>query len=285
MSIETETNQETPVQEAETVEVAPQDATPVAEVQQDVADEAAFAAGFTGEEPEAAQPEPPKEEEPPEPQTVSLTAEELADLKAKAAEIDKLKEREQRIYGTLGSLKQSIDQLRNQPRPSATAVQLTKEKFAKLSTMFPEMAELLAEDLNGVLTGAGSQPVDTAQFEQTFDTKLNEKLQQQQQQFEAKVLSVMHPDWKPVVPSDEFQKWKQSLPQETQAELDTSWDAEFIGSKLSEFKDWKSKAVQGQAQKRSRLEAAITPKGGAQAPVKTLDDAFLQGFKEAKGIA
>lgn len=290
MSIETETNQETPVQEEATVEVAPQDATPVAEVEQDVAAEAAFAAGFTGEEskPEAAQAEPLKEEEPqpePEPQTVTLTAEELADLKAKAAEIDKLKEREQRIYGTLGSLKQSIDQLRNQPRPSATAVQLTKEKFAKLGQMFPEMAELLAEDLNGVLTGAGATPVDPAQFEQVVESKLNERLQQSQQamqqQFEAKVLTVMHPDWRQVVPSEEFQKWKQSLPEETKAELDNSWDAEFIGSKLTEFKDWKSKATQGQQAKQRRLEAAITPKGGAQAPVPTVEDAFIQGFLKA----
>lgn len=285
MSIETETHQETPVQEAETVEVAPQDA-PVAEEQQDVAAEAAFAAGFTGHEAEAAQPEPPKQEEPePEPQTVSLTADELADLKAKAAEIDKLKEREQRIYGTLGSLKQSIDQLRSQPRPSATAVQVTKEKFAKLSTMFPEMAELLAEDLNGVLAGAGASPVDPSQFEQALDTKLNERLYQSQQamqqQFEAKVLSVMHPDWRQTVATPEFEKWKQALPEQTRVQLDNSWDAEFIGSKLTEFKDWKSKATQGQAQKRSRLEAAITPKGSPNAPVKTVDDAFLEGFKNA----
>ena len=280
MSIETETNQETQVQEAQTVEAAPQDA-PDAPEQQDVAAESAFAAGFTGHEAEAAQPEPPKEDEP-APQTVTLTAEELADLKAKAAEIDKLKERESRIYGTLGSLKQSIDQLRNQPRPSATAVQLTKEKFAKLSTMFPEMAELLAEDLNGVLAGAGASPVDAAQFEQTIDAKLNERLQQSQQvmqqQFEAKVLTVMHPDWRQTVASQEFEKWKQSLPEETRTQLEGSWDAEFIGSKLTEFKDWKSKAVQGQQAKQRRLEAAITPKGGAQAPVPTVEDAFIQGF-------
>ena len=281
MSIETETNQETEIQQEQAIEVAPQDDAPAAELAQDESQDAgdeAFAAGFSGEEAKPiAEPEPDPEE-----QSIQDFLKEFEELKAKAAEIDKLKEREQRIYGTLGSLKQSIDQLRSQPRPSATAVQVTKEKFAKLGQMFPEMAELLAEDLNGVLTGVGATPADPSQFEQTFDSKLTERLQQSQQamqqQFEAKVLTVMHPDWRQVVPSPEFQQWKQSLPEETRAELDTSWDAEFIGSKLNEFKDWKSKATQGQQAKQRRLEAAITPKGGAQAPVPTVEDAFIQGF-------
>lgn len=279
MSTEAQQEQNTPEVEnpvAEQVETPEVETTEVAAPESD----AAFEAGFSGIE------EEPKPEPEPEPQKLqTITEDQLKELLAKAAEVDKLKEREQRINGTLGSLKQSIDQLRNQPRPTATAIQVTKEKFAKLSQMFPEMAEALASDLNGVLMGAGSAPVDPAQFEQVVESKLNERLQQSQQamqqQFESKVLTVMHPDWRQVVPSPEFQQWKQSLPPEVVQELDNSWDAEFIGSKLSEFKDWKSKAVQGQAQKKSRLEAAITPRGGPIAPAKTLDDAFLEGFKSA----
>ena len=273
MSIEAEQQQDA----TEVVETVVDEAAPNTDAPTEAPDaEAAFAAGFSNEEPVK---EPPAE---PAPQTVVLTAEELADLKAKAAEIDKLKEREQRIYGTLGSLKQSIDQLRNQPRPSATAVQVTKANLSKLSEMFPEMADALAQDLNGVLhTGS----VDPAQFEQAVENRLNERLQQTQQMFETKVLSVVHPDWRQIVPSEDFQRWKQNLPEEVRTELDNSWDAEFIGSKLSEFKDWKGKATQGQQAKQRRLEAAITPRGNAQMPAPTEDDAFLMGFKKARGLA
>jgi hypothetical protein len=280
MSTEALQEQNTPEVENPVAEQVDTPEVETTEVAAPVSD-AAFEAGFSGVE-ETPEPEP-------EPQKFSsITEDQLKELLAKAAEVDKLKEREQRINGTLGSLKQSIDALRNQPKPTATQVQLTKEAFKKTASVFPEIAEMLAEDLNGVLTARGASPVDPSQFAQV-ENKFNERLQQSQQamqqQFESKVLTVMHPDWKQVVPSPEFQQWKQTLPQEVLQELDNSWDAEFIGFKLNEFKDWKSKAVQGQAQKKSRLEAAITPRGGPIAPTKTIDDAFIQGFKEAKGVA
>ena len=67
-------------------------------------------------------------------------------------------------------------------------------------------------------------------------------------------------------------------------ELDSSWSAEFIGEKLTQFKDWKNKLATSQQQKRNRLEQAITPKSAASPPAMTDDDAFIRGFKEARGI-
>jgi hypothetical protein len=249
--------------------------------------DAAFEKGFN-EEPSIAvstekEPEPTPEIEIPEIRFAGYTESELKELLSKASEVDKLKEREAKVFGALGSLKQSIDQIRNQPRPSATVLQVTKEKLAKLSAAFPEMAEMLADDLSGVLTGGSS--VDPNQVSEMVETKLSQRLQQSeqvmQQTFEAKVLSVMHPDWRQVAASEDFVKWRKALPREADEALDRSWDAEFIGSAIKEFKDWKSKAVQGQQAKRSRLEAAITPKGGPAAPVKTVEDAFYEGFKNA----
>lgn len=249
-------------------------------------DDDAFMAGFNqanGIEPEAKENKP--EPEPESKQLIAgMTEDQLKELLEKAAEVDKLREQQAKVFGSLGSLKQSIDQLRNQPRPTATAVQVTKEKLKRLSETFPEMAEMIAEDLNGVLAGGAPASVDPAQFEELVEQKLSTKLQQTQQQFEARVLSVMHPDWKTVVPSPEFNQWKQSLPEEVREELDSSWDAEFIGSKLSEFKDWKSKTAASQQAKQRRLEAAIAPRGSAQPPAQSDDDAFIAGFKQARGI-
>jgi hypothetical protein len=148
--------------------------------------------------------------------------------------------------------------------------------------MFPEMAEALASDLSGVLQG-GSAP-DTTAVEQV-EQKLSLQLQATQMKMESKVLSVMHPDWKEVASTPEFDQWRKSLSDEAQQILETTWDAEVIGSALSSYKDWKSKAVQGQQAKQRRLQAAITPRGSAQAPVTTEDDAFLMGFKKARGLA
>ena len=281
--------------ETQVTEVSQDEQTQVEQVQEQAqeeqaaapSDDAAFEAGFhaaQGTEPPA---QAPKQEEPepePKPSMATITEEELNDLRARAAEVDKLKEQQAKVFGSLGSLKQSLDALRNQLRPTATQVQITKDKLARLSQSFPEMAEMIAEDLNGVLSGAGAASVDTSQFEQNIETKINERLQQAQQQFEAKVLGVMHPDWRQVVPSQEFQQWKETLPEDVREELNNSWDAEFIGSKLTEFKGWKNKLAESQKTKQRRLESAITPKGAAAAPAITDEDAFYAGFKEARGM-
>jgi hypothetical protein len=267
----TEAEQTTPeveeLVEQEAVELPQEEAAPESD--------AAFEAGFSGEEPKEPEPEPPK--------LANLTDEQLTELLAKAAEVDKLREQQSKVFGSLGSLKQSIDALRNQPRPTATAVQVTKANLSKLSEMFPEMAEALASDLSGVLQG-GSAPDSTA-MEQQLEQKFNQQLQATQMKFEKKVLTAMHPDWQEVVSSTEFSQWRDTLSDEAKQQLETTWDAEIVGSALSSYKDWKSKAVQGQQAKQRRLQAAITPRGSAQAPVTTEDDAFLMGFKKARGIA
>jgi hypothetical protein len=67
--------------------------------------------------------------------------------------------------------------------------------------------------------------------------------------------------------------------------LDNGWDAFSIGERLTAFKEWKSKAAQTKVSNQRRLEAAVTPRSTARsAPVVTEDDAFLQGFNQARGI-
>lgn len=251
-------------------------------------DDAAFEAGFNaanGIEAEAsAEPEPTPE---PEPQAKALiagmTEEQVKELLQKAAEVDKLREAQSKVFGTLGAMRQAIEALRQQPQPTPAAVQMTKDKLKRLSEMFPEMAEMLAEDLSGVLT-APVAAIDPSQFEQAVQAKLDEQLSAQQRKFEAKVLSAMHPDWRQIVPSPEFAQWRSTLDPEVAAALDDSWDAEFIGAKLSEFKTWKNQQAKSQQLKVKRLEAAVTPKGSPKPPAMTDDDAFIAGFKSARGL-
>lgn len=246
-----------------------------------VADDAAFEAGFKAAQ--GIEPEPETEPEPPAKELIAgMTEDEVKALLQKAAEVDKLREAQSKVFGTLGALRQTIDALRNQPAPTAAALQLTKDKLKRLGESFPELAEMLAEDLSGALT---VQSIDPSAFERVVESKLHERLNAQQQVFETKLLSAMHPDWRHVASSPEFAQWKSGLDPETTAQLDSSWDAVFIGSKLTEFKNWKAQQAKSQLSKTKRLEAAVAPKGAAKPPVLTDEDAFIAGFKSARGVS
>ena len=132
------------VEESTTSEAVEQAAAPEA-----TADDAAFQEGFDaarsgGELPP--EPEPPK-------LIAGFTEDQVKELLQKAAEVDQLKARESKMFGTLGSLKQAIDAVRNQPQaPQGGPVRISGA-LKRLSAEFPEMAALLSEDLNEALQG------------------------------------------------------------------------------------------------------------------------------------
>lgn len=267
-----------------TAEEATTDQSTEAEAAPVESDDAAFLAGFnaaTGKEGET--PQPKQQPEPPAKELIAgMTEDQVKELLHKATEVDKLREQQSKVFGTLGAMRQAIEQLRQRPTPQA--VQVTQEKLKRLSEAFPEMAKLLAEDLSEALQGGvpATPGVDPLQFEQLVESKLQQRLEAEKRQLEAKVLSAMHPDWRQVAQSPDFQQWKSGLEPEVLAQLDQSWDAEFIGQKLSEFKAWKAKQAQSQQTKVKRLEAAVTPKSNPKPPVMTDDDAFMAGFNSVR---
>lgn len=283
MSLETEieitqevaaTEVENPV-EQETAEASPQD-------------DAAFLAGFKGvtdgtdDVEQSTEPEPEVAPEP-EPEPVKLiagyTEDELRDLLSKFQEVDRLKASEAKLFGTLGSMKQAIDAMRSQ-QPTATA-KYSKEGFKRLSAEFPEMAEMLAEDLSGFSLPQQQAGLDISAVQNV----INERIEVVKRDQETKLLGMVHKDWRHVVQEPEFQTWKGSLAPEAQDVLDNGWDAELIADGLTAFKEWKSKTAQSKVSKQSRLEAAVAPKTTARtAPVQTDDDAFSAGFNSVRGI-
>ncbi len=251
---------------------------PIENAEQDAApsqEDAAFLEGF-----EAAQ----GDESGPEPEPVKMfgkyTEAEAIALLDRVGEVDRLKEREQKMFGHLGSLKQQMDQMRSQPtQAGATRLDTT---LRRVSAEYPEMAEALREDLQEALQGGGSG-VDTASLERI----VTERLEVAGKVNEQKLLSVMHPDWRRIAPSQEFAQWKGTLaPNELQV-IDDSWDAISVGESLSRFKAWRTQtyqAAQAKQQRQSRLEAAVTPRGGQRpTPAQTETDAFFAGFKSVRG--
>jgi len=266
MSTEATTNEagEQPelVEEVAVEEAAPQD---------DAAFEAGFAAANGDEVIPPAEPEP----EPEPPKMFGYTEDQFKALFEKAQEVDRLKEREAKIFGTLGSLKQAIEARREQP--TATA-KFTKESLKRLYAEYPEMAEMLSQDLSEI-------SIPQSAFDPTaVESIVSKQVDQVGKTYETKLLTVMHPDWRNVVQTPEFDGWKETLAPKDREVLENGWDAISIGERITAFKEWKSKAAQKTVSNQRRLEAAVTPRTTARsAPVMTEDDAFLQGFNSARG--
>lgn len=283
---------------------------PAAESQESVAaQEAAFEAGFAsvrGDEPPtqeaapaesddkpAVQTEAQPKEATPEPAAVlaGMTEDQIKALLVKAGEVDGLKAetetRVRQVFGKLGELNSLVQQLQKS-RSESTGVKLDPSKLTRLNTEFPEMAQMLAADLAEALAAspAGQASVDPAQVDQLVSSRLSDLEEKLQHQMEMRWLSRTHKDWQSVVGSSDFRLWKDNvLAKDEAARLDESWDAEFIGGKLSEFKDWKEKSTRTATNKQKRLEAALTPQGaGASGPTAmTEEDAFLAGWKAVRG--
>ena len=250
-------------------------------------DDAAFEQGFSGVEAPAPAAEPEPEPEPapePEPQPepeFQLTPAQAKELYERS---QKFEQQVSKAFGTIGALKQQIDQLKAQP--SQVGFKLTADKLKRLHAEFPEMAAMLSEDLNEAMAASPAAPSAEPTIPREDQERLiNERLEQLSREKEQKILTIAHRDWPVVVQSPEFNAWKEKLPAEEREQLDNSWDAVFVADKISEFKDWKNKTVQTTAAKRTRLEAAITPRGNPQRPpAPSDDDAFVQGFNQGRGI-
>ena len=198
--------------------------------QHDAAEEAAFEAAFheqrqeldeshtdapepvAKETPEPAEPvakettepaEPPTEVETPKAVLAGLTEEQVTQALARVSQqqqtIDKL-------GGRIGQLMQQVEKLNSQPRTAADQKSFDL-KLEKLGENFPELAEMLREDLKGLAGApaqAGDQPPPQTFTAEDVNKIVTEKLtafqQQQERGLEVRMLSTAHPDWEQTHP-------------------------------------------------------------------------------------
>jgi hypothetical protein len=224
------------------------------------AEEADFAKAFNAErsnavlEPEVT-PEPEPEPETPEPAAAApetpapapvikpvlagLTEDQITAALARASQqqatIDKL-------GGRIGHLIQQVEQLKNTPRTVADQRSFDV-KLTKLSQAFPELAELLREDLQGLTPGeapvaAPAAPTFTAEdVDRIVTEKLTSFSQQQERGMEVRALGSVHPDWEQVIRTPQFALWRDNVIEDGAALMESE-SAQFISRKLTEFKDW-----------------------------------------------
>lgn len=278
------------------------------ELQQEAeAFEAGFAEASGAEVPPPAEPQPQPEPEPmPEPETepeegiipeFGLTPSAIRARLAKVDELDRMKQEmhqlaqhRDRQYGTIGELKQRVQQMQ-EGRTAQPTVRLTSESLKRLRGEYPELAELLAQDLSeAVAVGNTPAPagVDPQQIEQLVAKRTAEVERRAQDQTMKQVQQLLlardHPDWKEVAGSAEFSLWKANLDPRERTMLENSWDSSVIGSALTAYKGWRGKQAEKMVSKRNRLERAIQPNGVASNSDTAGEvDAFLAGFNAVRG--
>ena len=246
------------------------------------------------ETPPPAEGTPPTEAEPPKPVLAGLTEEQVTQALARVSQqqqtIDKL-------GGRIGQLMQQVEKLNNQPRTAADQKSFDL-KLEKLGEAFPELAEMLREDLKG-LSGtpaqAGDQPPQQTFTADDVNKIVTEKLtafqQQQERGLEVRMLSTAHPDWEQTIRTPQFALWRDNVIEDGK-ELMESENAAFISLRLTQFKDWvkattspvhQAPAATPQRQApNQRLANAVLPRGQAAQAAPgpaTEEDAFMAAFK------
>lgn len=281
------------------------------------AEDAAFAAAFNeqrgqSEEPavepvepavepavEPVEPVEPVAEQEPQAETpkavlAGLTEEQITQALARVSQqqmtIDKL-------GGRIGQLMQQVEKLKDQPRTAAEQRSFDL-KLEKLGQTFPELAEILREDLKSIsVAPVAEQPAQQTFTAEDVDRIVSEKLGtfkvQQERALEVKVLGSVHPDWEQVIRTPQFALWRDNVIADGK-ELMESENAAYISRKLTEFKDWVKATTSPTHQpaptpassttNKDRLRQAVMPVGAqvqSTGPV-TEEDAFAAAFAKER---
>jgi hypothetical protein len=247
----------------------------------EAAEEAAFEAGFEGNDVDLDEVAPPtvEETETPEqdaePEGTETAAEAAPPVTEPEPEflskqqfdevINGIKAEHQRtidkLFGKLGDVQHKLEQARKE------ASGISPKARERLFTEFPEFAEILFDGAKAPELTPDPAP---STMQMTAPPVSDEPLAADdpvklRQDYEKKLLKKDHNDWELVVTSVEFDTFKtKMLKPDEAAELDSSWDAELIGKRLTEFKTWHKAqlaAAQAEKDKQNRLTAAVTPQG------------------------
>lgn len=248
-------------------------------------EEAAFDAGFE-DDTTAAPTETPAEQQDTDTQQEASTApaapaapEYAQFTKAERDELMALREQAQKQFGTafgkIGGIERTLQQLN-----SGAQVEISQEDIDALKDDFPPLAAALEKVRNlRALPGGG---VDQEQLA----SLVAEKVSAVEQKFELRLLSKDHPDWQQVDKDPAFGAWVAAQPDEfkqTLAQASLSYDSAVVSNAMTMFKQSRkaapaTPAADPAAARRSRMSAAVTPRGTSGASAGDSSDPFLTGF-------
>jgi len=228
-------------------------------------------------------------QEPAQVEYVQLTKTEYEELRARTALIEDLKSTQERSFGTafgkIGGIERTIQQLQ-----SGQQVEIDQEDIDALREDFPPLAAALEKirSLRMLSGGGGIAPEQLEDMVQqriapaleSIDTRVNQSVQMH-------LLSEKHADWREVDKSPEFAAWVQQQPEDYRAQLvaaSTNYDSTFIGSAMTKFKQTRrtepdNTGTDPASARRSRKEAAVTPRGSGTPAASDPNDEFNAGFQ------
>jgi len=212
------------------------------------------------------------------------------EVKEQLATIAKLRKSLDTTNGTFGSkladMQRKIDAL-TAPRQSDAdkpkPVPLSKDKFKRLKEEFPELAELLAQDLGDILQPGAAPDLDgfKSEFEQRL-AKDRQEVEQKEAKRELRLLSREHPDWKEVAAyspaanglvqwhNPAFGAWIATQPEDVQNTVLHGRDAFEVADTISAYKA--TLKTQPAVKKQTNLTKAIQPRGAATNRASSLDE-------------
>lgn len=209
----------------------------------------------------------------PAPEYVQLT-------KAERDELMGLRDQAQKQFGTafgkIGGIERTLQQLN-----SGAQVDISQEDIDALKDDFPPLAAALEKVRNlRALPGGGMGPDQLANL-------VNEKVSAVEQKFELRLLAKDHPDWKQIDADPAFAAWVASQPDEFKqnlAQASQAYDSAVVSDAMSKFKQSRKAAPTPAADpasaRRSRMSAAVTPRGvGGPAAPNATDD-LMAGFND-----
>lgn len=270
-----------------------------AQLQQQEAD---FSSGYSearGETP--ATPTPVREESTPEVKDVANieVAEEPAKVLAGLTEaqikelFDKVPGLETRVntelskvYGKFGEVQRNLQNIQQ----GQSTRKFDAAGLKRMNQEFPEIAQMLAEDLTDIFGAPVTQEAKPEVIEApvvNVEDRINAAVTQVRETTEKRLLTVLHNDWQTVAQEPGFKQWLGTLPETDQKKYIESDDAIVAADAFTKYKSWKQTSQKSTVKKKERLEQAITPSGSGAPPPSTLDDeaAFAAGFNSVRSGA
>ena len=205
----------------------------------------------------------------------------IKNLLAKATEVDSLKNElartRDKLAGRMGEVVQKLNALTQTPEeePARPGTRKLAVKLERLKQEYPDLAEMLEQDLAGV--ELGSEPEVSAE---SVGKVIDEAFSERDHQRELAELQRRHSDWATIRNTPDFRIWDAALPPQKRAKL-WSDNAADVSDMLTEFKEQLAQQRTPKP-KTDRLARAVTPKGVPAATGETDEEAFLAGFQRAQ---
>lgn len=212
----------------------------------------------------------------------------LEALQSKVSAIDTIGNEVKQWSGRVGAIQRELQLQRNAAEQAAKTVseaptkqQMAEaaqddEAWAELKDEFPEWADAL-EKRTGKLEKKFSEQIESLRQQQPQAPDLSAL----RREYDQKLLTVKHPDWRELVASPEYQEWLNKQPGDVRQKALESTDALECIEVLDQFTAAKSPVRDVVDKRRERLANSVSaPSGGRPVRSKSIDDMTPEEYRE-----